>query len=283
MKSVIALSGLAMASTAAARTLTVYNACPFTIWPALFTSSGGRPSQPTGWTAASFTKVTFDVPSDWDGRVWGRRNCNFGTNPGPNSCLDGGCNGGLVRRVKSSSHFILISTKALRREHRHWRSPPPPSPSSTSTAAEPTSSMVCNSLDQMALAHIAPVSLVDGYNLPMRIDNNVGCGIPSCPVDLGPNCPADQKGPFDSSGFPVGCKSACTVDALAGNVNNNPNCCTGTHDTQATCPASGVRNYSYFKSNCPNAYAFAYDEPSGTALWTCPTNKNAAYTITFCP
>lgn len=32
------------------------------------------------------------------------------------------------------------------------------------------------------------VSLVDGYNLPMRIDNNVGCGIPSCPVDLGPNC-----------------------------------------------------------------------------------------------
>lgn len=35
---------------------------------------------------------------------------------------------------------------------------------------------------------ITSVSLVDGYNLPMRIDNNVGCGIPSCPVDLGPNC-----------------------------------------------------------------------------------------------
>jgi hypothetical protein len=35
---------------------------------------------------------------------------------------------------------------------------------------------------------LRPVSLVDGYNLPMRIDNNVGCGIPSCPVDLGPNC-----------------------------------------------------------------------------------------------
>ena len=37
-------------------------------------------------------------------------------------------------------------------------------------------------------SHLKPVSLVDGYNLPMRIDNNVGCGIPSCPVDLGPNC-----------------------------------------------------------------------------------------------
>lgn len=32
------------------------------------------------------------------------------------------------------------------------------------------------------------VSLVDGYNLPMRIDNNKGCGVADCPVDLGPNC-----------------------------------------------------------------------------------------------
>ncbi|KAF8202615.1 thaumatin-like protein [Mycena galopus ATCC 62051] len=251
MKSVVALSGLAMASTAAARTLTVYNACPFTIWPALFTSSGGRPSQPTGWTAASFTKVTFDVPSDWDGRVWGRRNCNFASNPGPNSCLDGGCNGGLLCDVN------------------------------TGTGVPPATLAEFNF--NGGGTDFFDVSLVDGYNLPMRIDNNVGCGIPSCPVDLGPNCPSDQKGPFDASGFPVGCKSACTVDALAGNVDNSPNCCTGIHGTQPTCPASGVRNYSYFKNNCPNAYAFAYDEPSGTALWTCPTNKNAAYTITFCP
>ena len=75
------------------------------------------------------------------------------------------------------------------------------------------------------------VSLVDGYNLPMRITNNVGCPVPDCPVDLGPNCeyserissagdsyhstssigPAALKGPFDSSGFPVGCKSACSA------------------------------------------------------------------------
>ena len=32
------------------------------------------------------------------------------------------------------------------------------------------------------------VSLVDGYNLPVRIDNNKGCGVADCPVDLGPNC-----------------------------------------------------------------------------------------------
>ncbi|KAF8188170.1 thaumatin [Mycena galopus ATCC 62051] len=127
------------------------------------------------------------------------------------------------------------------------------------------------------------VSLVDGYNLPMRIDNNVGCGIPSCPVDLGPDCPTLLIGPFDSTGFPVGCKSACLVDALNGDAANSPNCCSGQYDTEATCPSSGVTDYSYFKDNCPDSYAYAYDESSGTALWTCDAALEAVYTITFCP
>ena len=56
------------------------------------------------------------------------------------------------------------------------------------------------------------VSLGDGYNLPIRIDNNKGCPQPACAVDLGPNCPPQYKGPFNSDGFPVGCKSACVAD-----------------------------------------------------------------------
>ncbi|KAJ7685507.1 thaumatin [Mycena polygramma] len=251
MKSFVAMSLALASSVAAQRSMTVYNACPFTIWPALFTSAGGHPSQPTGWEAPSFTKVQFDVPSDWDGRIWGRRNCDFSTNAGPNSCLDGGCNGGLLCDVN------------------------------TGTGVPPATLAEFNF--NGGGSDWLDVSLVDGYNLPMRIDNNVGCPIPSCPVDLAPNCPGNQKGPFDSNGSAVGCQTACTIDALAGNTVNNPNCCTGTHGTQATCPSSGVTNYAYFKDNCPDAYAFAYDEPSGTALWTCPTAQNAAYTITFCP
>ena len=27
------------------------------------------------------------------------------------------------------------------------------------------------------------------------------------------------------------------------------------------------------EQNCPNSYAYAYDEPSGTALWYCDANK----------
>ncbi|KAJ6451305.1 thaumatin [Mycena sanguinolenta] len=242
---------LAMASVVAARTLTVYNACPFTIWPAYFTSGGTRPSQTTGWAADAFTAVTFTVDDGWFGRVWARRDCDFSTVQGPTSCLDGGCNGGLVCDVN------------------------------TGTGVPPASLAEFNF--QGPISDFYDVSLVDGYNLPIRIDNTAGCPIPECPVDLGPDCPAALKGPFDSSGFPVGCSSACNIDALNGNAGNSPNCCTGQFSTPQTCPSSGVLDYSYFKGNCPDAYAYAYDESSESALWTCPYSAQADYTITFCP
>lgn len=64
---------------------------------------------------------------------------------------------------------------------------------------------------------------------------------------------------------------------------------------------TGVEFYSYFsqcltsvsllnmhanghiENKCPNSYVYAYDESSGTALWTCNAALNADYTITFCP
>ncbi|KAJ6532183.1 hypothetical protein DFH09DRAFT_1408868 [Mycena vulgaris] len=64
MKS-IALSLAFMSAVAAQRTFNVFNNCPFTIWPALFTSAGGRPAQATGWSQNAFATVTFSVSSDW--------------------------------------------------------------------------------------------------------------------------------------------------------------------------------------------------------------------------
>lgn len=77
---------------------------------------------------------------------------------------------------------------------------------------------------------LVSVSLVDGYNLPVAVTNSVGCPEASCPVDLAPNCashtpykllrrsnssrivgPTELKGPFDSNGVAVGCKSACAA------------------------------------------------------------------------
>ncbi|EDR10333.1 thaumatin-like protein [Laccaria bicolor S238N-H82] len=240
---------------AIARTFTVRNACPFTIWPAMFTDlnvAQNVPSFATGWEAGASTQVNFAVPDNWKaGRIWARRDCDFSTNPGPNSCLDGGCNGGLECDPHTGTGV-------------------PPA-----TVAEWT-------LQGDGNQDFYDVSLVDGYNLPMRIDNNVGCPVADCPVDLGPNCPTPLKGPFDSTGFPVGCKSACNAN-LDGNPGNSANCCSGSHNTAATCPSSGVQFYSYFKGNCPNAYAYAFDESSGTALWTCNSGLNADYTLTFCP
>ncbi|KAI0314492.1 thaumatin-like protein [Amylostereum chailletii] len=248
---------VALATSSAARTFTVTNSCPFTIWPALFTdlnAGSAVPDQATGWEAAAFSSVSFNVPDNWTaGRIWGRRDCDFTTNPGPNSCLDGGCNGGL-----------------LCDPHTGTGVPP-------ATVAEFTLS------SNPAIPDNYDVSIVDGYNLPMRVTNNVGCGVPDCPVDLGPSCPSQLQGPFDSTGFPVGCRSACQA-GLDPDPANSPSCCTGTFSTgPAACPPSGVQFYSFFKSNCPNSYVYAFDEASGTALWTCDSSLNADYTITFCP
>jgi hypothetical protein len=84
------------------------------------------------------------------------------------------------------------------------------------------------------------------------------------PTDRSFSGPSAQKGPFDASGFAVGCNSACNVDALNGKAGihsspchlghflshisseNSPNCCSGQYGTKATCPSSGVANYAYF-------------------------------------
>lgn len=45
--------------------------------------------------------------------------------------------------------------------------------------------------------------------------------------------------------------------------------------------ACGVDYYALFKDNCNTSYAYAYDEKSGTALWTCSGSPD--YTVEFCP
>ncbi|KIP07773.1 hypothetical protein PHLGIDRAFT_511222 [Phlebiopsis gigantea 11061_1 CR5-6] len=248
---------LAAVAACEARTFTVFNACPFTIWcvrPLMFTdltAGTAVPDFPTGWEAAPLSSVTFTAPDNWTaGRIWGRRDCNFSITTGP-TCLTGWCNGGL-----------------LCDPHTGTGVPP-------ATVAEWT-------LQGDGNRDFYDVSLVDGFDLPMAITNNVGCSTASCPVDLGPICPSQIQGPFDSTGFPVGCKSACFAN-LDGDPTNSPNCCSGSFDTAATCPSSGVEFYSFFKGNCPDAYGYAFDESSGTALWTCDSGLNADYTLTFCP
>ncbi|KAH9856500.1 Osmotin thaumatin-like protein [Lenzites betulinus] len=249
------LVSLSLAYSCAARTFQVFNNCSHSIWPAIYTdldAGNAIPNQPTGWLQPAFNTATFEVPDNWvSGRIWARTNCNFlsGT-PGPGSCLTGGCNGGLECDSRTGTGI-------------------PPA-----TLAEFT-------LGINGAADSYDVSVVDGYNLPMRIENNQGCLIADCPHDLLKNCPEPLSNPLDASGNVAGCKTACSA-GLAG-YDNSPYCCSGNFSSPATCPSSGVMYYSYFKTNCPNAYAYAFDESSGTALFSCNSALKADYTITFCP
>ncbi|BGP27081.1 hypothetical protein JCM10295v2_006043 [Rhodotorula toruloides] len=127
------------------------------------------------------------------------------------------------------------------------------------------------------------VSAVDGTNIPMSITNDAGCAQPSCKKDINKVCPTELS-VYDSSHSTVlGCLASCQLRALTPDPSNSPNCCSGAFNTPQTCPKQNVQYYEVFKSNCPDAYAYAYDESSGSALWTCPKAKKANYTLTFCP
>lgn len=248
---IVIISQAILASSLLARTFTIANNCPFTIWPAFFTnpdSPARITSQVAGWQADSGTQNQFQVPDGWAGRFWGRRDCDF-SKAGPTSCITGGCNGGLI------------------------------CDSNTGTGVPPTT-LAEFKLNGDGGQDFYDVSNVDGSDLPVRITNNQGCPTPSCPVDLNPGCPEDRMKVRNSAGVTIGCLSACQAN-LDGNHDDSANCCTGSHDTAATCPNSGVQYYSYFKGNCPDAYAYAYDESSQKSLWTC--NRGADYVVTFCP
>ncbi|PQM37707.1 putative allergen Pru du 2.01A [Prunus yedoensis var. nudiflora] len=117
------------------------------------------------------------------------------------------------------------------------------------------------------------VSLVDGFNLPMSVAPQGGmdeCKASSCPADINKVCPAELqvKG---SDGSVIVCKSACVA------FNEPKYCCTPPNDKPETCPPT---DYSkLFKTQCPLAYSYAYDDKSST--FTC--NASPDYLITFCP
>ncbi|PSE33346.1 hypothetical protein C7G84_19280 [Acinetobacter baumannii] len=108
------------------------------------------------------------------------------------------------------------------------------------------------------------ISLVDGFNLPLSITPSTsGFQKIGCLSDINSVCPNEPK-------VAGGCKSACAA------YNKPEYCCTGAFNTRETCPPT---NFSkIFKDKCPQAYSYAYDDPSST--FTCPAGSD--YKIVFC-
>ncbi|KAK7028638.1 hypothetical protein R3P38DRAFT_3394689 [Favolaschia claudopus] len=100
----VSLATMVSAEPSTARFITVLNDCPFTIWYVLSVSFDMRhklthlcrPAH-SSWEAKPNTGLTFATATNWSGRIWGRRVCDFSTgSTGPDTCLSGGCNGGLI-------------------------------------------------------------------------------------------------------------------------------------------------------------------------------------------
>ncbi|KAM0756681.1 Osmotin thaumatin-like protein [Meredithblackwellia eburnea MCA 4105] len=234
----------APALVVADRTITVYNGCPFTVWPALYTVAGST-SQSTGWAAEQYTAVTFTTSEDWTGRIWPRRDCDFSSGSTvPSACLTGGCNGGL--------QCDKIGGTGV-----------------------PPSNIAELAFNQDG-TDFYDINAADGTTLPMSIYSTAGCAGPKCLVDINQSCPQNLS-VKDPNGFTVGCLSACAADPT-----NESACCTGSHNTPGTCPASGVPDYAVCNGACPDYICYAFDDGNGR-LFSCPTVNRSLYTVTFCP
>ncbi|ONH97090.1 hypothetical protein PRUPE_7G169500 [Prunus persica] len=169
----ITLLLLIIAKGVTGATFTFTNKCDFTVWPGILASAGTPKLDSTGFELAKGSTRSFQAPTGWSGRFWGRTGCNF-DGSGHGSCSTGDCGSGQLECNGAGA------------------APP-------ATLAEFT--LGSGSQD------FYDVSLVDGYNLPMIVEGSGGsgtCASTGCATDLNRRCPAELK--VDGGGA---CKSAC--------------------------------------------------------------------------
>ncbi|XP_071913620.1 pathogenesis-related thaumatin-like protein 3.5 [Coffea arabica] len=220
-------------------TFTLVNQCSYTVWPGILSGAGTPQLPTTGFPLNPGQSTSVSVPAGWSGRLWGRTLCSQDPTTGKFTCITGDCGSGTVECAGGAA---------------------PPA-----TLAEFT-------LNGAGGLDFYDVSLVDGYNLPMLVVPQGGsggnCTTAGCVSDLNDGCPSELK--VMSSSSSVACKSAC--DAFG----DPEYCCSGAYGNPQTCQPTSYSEY--FKSACPRAYSYAYDD--GTSTFTC---ASADYIISFCP
>lgn len=235
-----------------AATFTLVNQCSYTVWPGLLSGAGTAPLSSTGFALNSGESVPISVPAGWSGRLWGRTFCSQDSTTGKFTCLTGDCGSGTVE--------------------------------CSGGGAAPPATLAEFTLNGAGGMDFYDVSLVDGYNLPMLVTPQGGsgnnCTTTGCIGDLNSACPSELKmmntlsssssGGRDGTNECVACKSACEA------FKDDKYCCSGAYNTPQTCSPSSYSQY--FKSACPRAYSYAYDD--GTSTFTC---ASADYIVTFCP
>ncbi|XP_065855216.1 thaumatin-like protein 1 [Euphorbia lathyris] len=220
-------------------TITFTNRCQQTVWPATLTG-GGRPQlSTTGFELANGATRTVDVPAPFTGRFWARTECS--TNSGRFTCLAGECGSGQI--------------------------------GCNGAGGNPPVTLIEFTLAENNGQDFYDISLVDGFNVPVSVSPQGGSGdtciTSSCAANVNAVCLPEFQ--VTGSNGVVACKSACAA------LNQPQYCCTGEFNSPETCKPT---NYSeIFKNQCPQAYSYAYDDPSST--FSCTGGAN--YAITFCP
>lgn len=153
------LLGLACTLTSAQRQFIVVNNCKETLWPAL--TNQGDPSTRTysgirGWAAPPGHVQTLSLPSNWNGRIWPRRHCQF-DGAGRGSCLSGNCAGGL-NCGDNEGDFLSLG---------EWN------------------------LNSWGGLDFYDLSFVAGFNIPMSIAPD-GCQALTCAQDINTICPDER-------------------------------------------------------------------------------------------
>jgi hypothetical protein len=225
------------------REIEIINQCQQTVWVGTF---GDPVPADGGFRLDPGQTRTVTVPAGvWTGRFWGRTGCRFNA-AGVGSCESGSC--GARERCPGSTGQ--------------------PPASLAEFTLEPT-------------RDIYDVSLVDGFNLPMAIvpvpgtfspagtGDRFDCGAPVCARDINTTCPAHLRF-SNADGKVVGCLSGCE------RFRTSELCCSGPNGSPDSCPPTD--HARFFKTQCPGAYSFAYDDRTST--FAC---RGEDYAVYFCP
>ncbi|XP_039011814.1 thaumatin-like protein 1 [Hibiscus syriacus] len=198
---------------ATAATFTFINRCHHTIWPGILANPGSPKLESTGFELTKGSSRSFQAPSGWSGRFWGRTGCDF-DDSGHRSCTTGDCGSGQVE--------------------------------CNGAGATPPATLAEFTLGSGAMQDFYDVSLVDGYNLPLLVQGSGGsgdCATTGCVTNLNKKFPSELR--INGGGA---CRRACeafrNLEYCCKDAYNSPAACKPSMYSEvfkAACPKS----YSY--------------------------------------
>ncbi|KAH7662933.1 Thaumatin family protein [Dioscorea alata] len=236
---VLSLLTLLFEGLQSSTTFTFINQCKYTVWAGTLSGAGSIPLPKTGFELYPNATVVLPATARWSGRFWGRTGCSTDI-AGKFSCATGDCASGTM--------------------------------SCSGAGAIPPATLAEITLGTNGSPDFYDISLVDGYNLPMSLipvgGQGSNCKPAICSQNINRMCPTNLQ--VNGDGGVVACKSACEA------FGDPKYCCTGVYGNPNSCKPTYFS--SLFKSACPSAYSYAFDDLTST--FTC---VGPSYLLIFCP